>query len=230
MKGETNVVFAGDQFSSLVGPTEIEQLEVVDAFKYEVYSGDTLSTTINDQDVSSAAGQLTIRHRAAMLANENAVSNVWAEFGVEHGRSAYFLSHYLPADGKFYLFDSFEGLPEDWVRSAEHTAPKEGFACVQPTFQDERLIVVPGWFEDTLPLDMGTLGLIHIDCDLYSSTKTVLERCDHQIVPGTTILFDELWGYPNWAEHEYKALQEWGRNYKYVARDTECRVIIEICD
>lgn len=219
-----------DEFNLAIAPAEIEHLKVVDAFKYEEYTGEELDTSIEGLSVSSAAGQLRIRHLAATQANVNAVSSTWAEFGVEQGRSAYFLAKYLPVNGKFYLFDSFEGLPENWIRGKHNILPRKTFACTTPTFKDSRIEVVVGWFDDTLPMadDVGPLALIHIDCDLYSSTKTILERCDHQIIPGTVILFDELWGYPNWAKHEFKALKEWGRSYKYLARDTECRVAIEI--
>jgi hypothetical protein len=41
------------------------------------------------------------------------------------------------------------------------------------------------------------------------------------MVPGTIILFDEYFNYPNWEQHEYKALQEFvkarGIAYRYLA-------------
>jgi predicted O-methyltransferase YrrM len=221
-----------DAFNLNVAPAEIECIETVDAFKYEEFTGEALpGVTLDGFAVSSAAGQLRIRYMAAMLANENTVSSTWAEFGVAQGRSAYFLSKYLPENGKFYLFDSFQGLPEAWEYSSQRVVPKGTFACDVPDnwLTDPRLEFVKGWFEDTLPMpeDTGPLGFIHIDSDIYSAAQTIFERCDNQIVPGTIILFDELWGYPNWAEHEYKALKEWGRKFRYIARDTESRVIIE---
>jgi hypothetical protein len=195
------------------GPSEINNLPVVPSTFYKHFPG----------------GQLKIREAAALLAIENGVSNTWAEFGVAEGHSAYFLSQYLLKDMRFFLFDSFEGLPEDWVHNQESTSPKGKFACRVPKFNDDRLVIIPGWFENTLPCAhmTGPLGLIHIDSDVYSSCKTVLERLDDQIVPGTVILFDELWGYENWREGEYKALIEWHRDYKFVVRDTKFRVIIE---
>jgi hypothetical protein len=40
-------------------------------------------------------------------------------------------------------------------------------------------------------------------------------------VPGTIILFDEYFNYPNWEVHEYKAFQEfvtkYGVKYRYLA-------------
>lgn len=49
---------------------------------------------------------------------------------------------------------------------------------------------------------------MHIDCDLYSSTRTILALLAPRIVAGTIILFDEYFNYPNWEQHEYKAFQE----------------------
>jgi len=200
-----------DIFSPELGPEEIANLPTVSGKEYH-------------------NGQRKIREVAALRANDNAVSSTWAEFGVERGHSAFFLSHYLPDDGKFFLFDSFEGLPEDWALSDDNIRPGNLWACQPPEFDDPRLIVVPGWFEDTLPHKAmtGPLGLVHIDCDLYSSTKTVLEWIDDQIVPGTVILFDELWGYPNWREGEWRNLMEWHRKFTYLARDTFSRVLIEV--
>jgi len=47
----------------------------------------------------------------------------------------------------------------------------------------------------------------HIDCDLYSSTKTVFDWLKPRIRAGT-IVFDEYFNYPNWHQHEFKAFKE----------------------
>ncbi len=69
-------------------------------------------------------------------------------------------------------------------------------------------------FEDTLPHwfrhpnSIKTVQLVHIDCDLYSSTKTVLENISRKLTPGTVVVFDEWWGYPGCEEHEQRAWKE----------------------
>jgi len=79
-----------------------------------------------------------------------------------------------------------------------------------------------GWFEDTVPpfsaANKGEpVALLHIDCDLYSSTKTVFDALGGNLVAGSVILFDEYFNYPEWREHEYKAFQELveARSLKY---------------
>ena len=52
------------------------------------------------------------------------------------------------------------------------------------------------------------LSLVHIDCDLYSSTKTIFANLKDRIVPGTVIVFDEYWNYPGWRDHEFRAFEE----------------------
>ena len=84
-----------------------------------------------------------------------------------------------------------------------------------------------GWFEDTLPefqqsIGLQPLALMHIDCDLYSSTCTILDALAANIVPGTIIIFDEYLNYPGWQQDEFRAWQEhvvkYHRRYEYIGR------------
>ena len=56
----------------------------------------------------------------------------------------------------------------------------------------------------------GTLhvSFLHIDCDLYSSTKTVLTQLSPAIRAGTVVVFDEYCGYDGWEDHEARAWSE----------------------
>jgi hypothetical protein len=63
---------------------------------------------------------------------------------------------------------------------------------------------LPRWAES----NPGPIGFLHLDCDLYQSTKCVFEQLSDRIVPGTVIVFDEYFNYPNWQEHEFRAFQE----------------------
>ena len=64
------------------------------------------------------------------------------------------------------------------------------------------------------------MAFLHIDCDLYSSTQTIFNLLSDRIVPGTVILFDEYFNFPNWENHEFKAFQEFvaekGVKYTYL--------------
>lgn len=107
-------------------------------------------------------------------------------------------------------FDSFEGLPESW---SGYNATKGHFSVQGKLPQVPKNVVLhKGWFEESLPKwvekNSGYISFLHIDCDLYSSTKTVFDYLAPQITTGTIILFDEYFNYQNWRRHEYKAFQE----------------------
>ena len=134
----------------------------------------------------------------------------WAvEFGVYSGYSLSLIAAHMPVIG----FDSFKGLPEDWREGF----PKGSFAIPEdgPSVQDILLMgpqrmVVAGWFEDTVPtFPFPHLSLVHVDCDLYSSTVEVLRAVTPHVGPGTIFVFDEFDNYPGWEEHEAKAWSEW---------------------
>jgi hypothetical protein len=122
---------------------------------------------------------------------------------------------------KIYGFDSFEGLPEFW---------RDGFNIGGFSLKGQlpevpsNVLLYKGWFNETLPEFLNNnkdnVSFIHIDCDLYSSTKTIFDILGERIRKGTIIVFDEYFNYPFWKEHEYKAFQEFvsdrGINYQFI--------------
>lgn len=149
-------------------------------------------------------------------------TGLFLEFGVFKGKSINYMAKKI-GKNTIYGFDSFEGLPEDWLPG--YRAGKFDLNGVMPEVE-ENVILIKGWFEDTLPDFVKEhknekCSFINIDCDLYSSTKLVLEQLKEAIVPGTIITFDEYIGHIGWENDEYKAFREWieetGMNYKYIA-------------
>jgi hypothetical protein len=143
------------------------------------------------------------------------------EFGVATGRTLNQFARWLPHK-TVYGFDGFEGLPEDWT-----SRMRRGFFARKhvPRVRKNCELVV-GWFDQTLPgfvkKHQDPIALLHVDCDLYSSTVTILNNLKDQIVPGTVIVFDEYINYPGWQLDEFKAWQEhikaWGIKYEYIGR------------
>jgi hypothetical protein len=133
------------------------------------------------------------------------VDGLILEFGVFSGKTINRLAAQTPQ--QIFGFDSFEGLPEDW----RPDVGKGSFhAALPPVAANVELVV--GWFNNTLPEFLaqheGAASLIHIDCDLYSSTKTVFDCCKDRIVAGTILVFDEFFNYVGWRRHEYRAFME----------------------
>lgn len=155
---------------------------------------------------------------------------LYAEFGVYHGKSLREIRKCLSLDIPLYGFDSFEGLPEEW----------NGFRAgsfrtsVRPDLPNTHLVI--GQFEDTVPTfakaNHQNVSFFHIDCDLYSSTRTVLTNFADRIVRGTVILFDEIFGYSGYEEHEYRAFLEFieqtGKKFEPLARWDIYRAAIRI--
>ena len=128
------------------------------------------------------------------------------EFGVFRGTTLRIIA--AAREGKVYGFDSFEGLPEAW-RSG---FPTGAFAVNElPVVEGAEL--VKGWFDDTLPKFLeqndDVIDFLHVDCDLYSSTKTILDLAGSRLRPGSIVMFDEYFNYGGWQQHEYKAWMEY---------------------
>ncbi|MSU88079.1 hypothetical protein GE300_00435 [Rhodobacteraceae bacterium 2CG4] len=147
------------------------------------------------------------------------------EFGVYGGRTLLMMGKLLASAPWFARtpqlvgFDSFAGLAADSEGHGRWTAgdcalnrdPRHPtIALDAPVTPDgvralftglgltpPRLEV--GLFEDTLPAALPTLApraaLIHIDCDLYEATVTVLDRVAPLLQPGTLIAFDDWFHY-----------------------------------
>lgn len=136
------------------------------------------------------------------------VDGLVLEFGVARGDSIRKIAGGFP-DKTVYGFDSFEGLPEDWRPSIQ----KGAFSCDVPTDLPENVTLVKGWFEDTLVPFLeeheGPVAFLHVDCDIYSATKTIFDNLKDRIVDGTIIIFDEIFGYDGYEHHEFKAFNEY---------------------
>ncbi|MGH8618737.1 MAG: class I SAM-dependent methyltransferase [Burkholderiales bacterium] len=148
------------------------------------------------------------------------VDGLMLEFGVYRGNSLRRIAG--ATEREVHGFDSFEGLPEDWTWFQKRGRfSLEGRA---PTFTEPNVRIHQGWFDAVLPGFLADhpqpVRLLHIDCDLYSSTQTVLQLLSGRLVPGTVIVFDEYLNYPGWEQHEFRAFQEFvaagSLRYEYI--------------
>lgn len=144
------------------------------------------------------------------------------EFGVRRGTSLRHLAAAAAAAGQdVHGFDSFQGLPEGWGNEPAGTFSTGLDLPVMP----ENVQLHAGWFDETLPgflaAHPGPVRFANIDCDIYSSTVTVLTGLAPRLVPGSVLVFDEFIGNRSWAEHEFKAFHEFaervGVDWRYIA-------------
>ncbi|MEM4134581.1 MAG: class I SAM-dependent methyltransferase [Candidatus Micrarchaeia archaeon] len=153
------------------------------------------------------------------------------EFGVYTGYTINFFANLEP-ETDIYGFDSFEGLPEDWNGYHYFDFNLNGeMPKVKPNVK-----LIKGWFSKSLPEFLkeyrkNDIKLIHVDCDLYSSTKTIFENLENYIKKDLIIIFDEYFNYPNFQLHEFKAFKEFvtknNIKYQYIAYCGE-RVAVRI--
>lgn len=122
---------------------------------------------------------------------ENNVGGMFMEFGVASGQSITKIANRNP-DKTIYGFDSFKGLPEKW-----DFHPAELFTRDKPPEVPKNVELTVGLFQDTLVPFLaehpGPISFVHIDCDLYSSTKFVLDTLKDRFILGTVIAFDEIY-------------------------------------
>jgi len=160
------------------------------------------------------------------------------EFGIYSGSSFIGVMHFMYQNGMFnsgrrlFGFDSFLGLPKEEDGVEKKPKWKEGnYKCRRETGVDlsinryknlfpnlplDQIIIVEGWFEDTLNDDLKkrynleTVALAHIDCDLYISTNQVLTFLKPLIKPNTLLCFDDWIFDENMGE--CKAFLEFSKN------------------
>jgi len=133
----------------------------------------------------------------------------YLEFGVYEGWS---ISQWAEinrhANSRFVGFDTFTGLPEDW-----NDWRKAGAFDVKgrlPQTTDSRITFVPRMFQQTLVdflrgFKVANQMVVHIDCDLYSSTLFSLTTLDRHMPPGTIVVFDEFYD----VLHEFAAYRDY---------------------
>jgi O-methyltransferase len=94
----------------------------------------------------------------------------YLEFGVFQGESINFWRTInLSEDSRFYGFDSFEGLPENWRESQKKGAFNADGNI--PKIDDQRVSFIKGWFDKTVEEFAARFRpknrlVIHLDADL----------------------------------------------------------------
>jgi hypothetical protein len=161
------------------------------------------------------------------------------EFGVGNGRSYYEFAREICKgwNCKLIGFDSFQGMPKEPDNVRRLRLPQggykypEGVFCFSPSVTedrlkklgiirpDERFKFVPGWFKDTLTIELqqtiSDLIFVNVDCDIYTSTVTVLNFIRPLLQVGTLIYFDDWYQSENGQPvnpitfGEGKAFAEW---------------------
>jgi hypothetical protein len=158
------------------------------------------------------------------------VPGLIVECGTWRGGMIAGIADALGPDRRYFLFDSFEGLPPAkeidgqgaiaW--QADKSSPGYYNNCAaseeeareamsKSAAKDYRLI--KGWFDQTLPkMDWPEkIALLRMDADWYESTKCILDHLGGLIALGGVIIVDDYytWEGCTVAVNEYAASHKW---------------------
>lgn len=125
-----------------------------------------------------------------------------AQVGVYRGGTAKMLaSLFVGSSKRFYLFDTFEGLPEasqeDGLKNVEGNGKREfndvDFNEIRSYFSDiQNIEFKKGLFPETAKgLEDKRFCFVYLDADLYSSTRDGLSFFYSRMIPGGVIMFDD---------------------------------------
>jgi O-methyltransferase len=138
----------------------------------------------------------------------------YLEFGVHQGYSIqYFASQNRLANSRFFGFDCFTGLPEDW--NSDYKLGHFDTGGRIPEIADSRVGFVAGLFQQTLPEFVSAFKtdngiIVNIDCDLYSSALYCLTKLDPALTRGSVLIFDEFGS----ILHEFRAAHDYISSYR----------------
>lgn len=132
------------------------------------------------------------------------VKGVIVECGVGHGKSLVTLARAVEqfCPEKVVLgFDSFAGFPIAQAKDVGRRVREVGVVPRGWTDTSVELVrasldapakLVPGFFEHSLAeARIDQISLLHVDCDMYESTKTVLKECLGKVSEGGLVILDE---------------------------------------
>lgn len=136
----------------------------------------------------------------------------YLEFGVFNGDSLkWWATTCSNPETKFYGFDTFEGLPENWG-----TYKKGEMSAHLPVIDDTRVTLIKGLFQNSVPEFLSTHNMksekrkiVHLDADLFSSTLFALTSLAIYLKKGDVLMFDEF----NVPNHEYYAFKCFCESY-----------------
>jgi len=141
----------------------------------------------------------------------NGIEGDYAEFGCCGGVTfglAFRLSRKSKYFCKLWAFDSFRGLPAKVTKEDDHPIWIEGtmaidieefiVICNENNIPRSEYTIVPGYFDQSLKETASdnlpqNICLAYIDCDLYSSTRPVLEFLIPRLKHGMIIAFDDYY-------------------------------------
>jgi O-methyltransferase len=170
-----------------------------------------VSPVIRDQHYFEHTARKEFFRCAFSALSFNGIDGDYVEFGCCGGvtfRLAYKYARKYKHNCKLWAFDSFCGLPPKSLPEDEHPVWVQGTMsialdefkkiCREGNIPDSDCHVVAGYYDQTLSNPCGkslptNICMAYIDCDMYSSTKTVFEFLMPRLKHGMIMAFDDYY-------------------------------------
>src|SRR5271169_6570716 len=193
--------------------------------------------------------QLTYMKNLEIVKTYRHVQGVVVECGTWRGGMIAGIASVLGNDREYYLYDSFEGLPDakpiDGPGANNWQMDKDSLFyfdnCRADISEAEKAMrlsgvskfhIVKGWFNETLPsFPVETpIAMLRLDGDWYESTMTCLENLYPRVVRGGIIIIDDyhVWDGCSRAIHDYLSREnlndrvcQWKNDVAYILKRGE---------
>lgn len=145
----------------------------------------------------------------------NKIDGDYVEFGSHGGRTFRLAFDEIQSRGidrHMWAFDSFQGLPKPVSPKDQHPVWQQGAMstheeqfheiCQSHGIGKNQYSVISGFYDETLAnmqhhKGPTNIALAYIDCDMYSSTKSVMEYLRPCLKHGMIIAFDDYFCWSN---------------------------------
>jgi O-methyltransferase len=158
-----------------------------------------------------------------LVQNYKRIQGSIVECGTWRGGMDAGIASLLERERHYYLFDSFEGLPdaqpidgEEALAWQNELPPSQNFNnCLADRDEAEeamqksgatKVSIIKGFFENTLSkYDGGDIAILRLDADWYESTMQCLEHLFDKVLPGGIVIFDDYYTWPGCTQavHEF---------------------------
>ncbi len=172
------------------------------------------------------------------------------ECGVWRGGMSASMAEVFGNDRTYYLFDSFEGLPDakeidgkealQWQKDKNApnyfnncTAEIEFARKAMSLSKADKVEIIKGWFNETLPTAKinEPIAVLRLDGDWYDSTMDCMENLYPKVIEGGLVLMDDYYFWDGFSKaiHDYLSknklpvrINQWSNsNLYYIVKKSE---------
>lgn len=210
-------MFLVNSFTQAIRATQKNRsiLKFIDELESESAAKDIIDRLTQETLVFSTPTELRGFAMRSEFLNFGLPGSMVLDLGVAEGHSSLLIANQMLGSSALVCsFDAFEGIRDPWSKIDRPPGSMDLHGLVpQELLNHPNIYVVKGWVEDTLEgfLEQRSedyVSFVHLDMDVYPPTRFALEKLLPFLRNGTHLLFDDMYGFPGWRNHSYKAMAE----------------------